>query len=102
MRRSILSILPLACALVAQRGFAASCQRSAVSVQLLLEPGQHAFQFSDARCELVVVRWLDQFQISGQQQMVFELAGGSPRDGAKTGELGVAATSTPLSEVGRD
>src|SRR5207247_4129656 len=80
----------------------ASFQRSAVSVQLLQQRGQHAFQFGGAWGQSILIGGSDQLQVSGQQEVIFQLAGGSHRDGTEAGELGISIPPASLSQVRRD
>ena len=54
---------------------AARFQPSAFSTQLLNKHRGHAFDLGGLLCQLFTVPELDQFQISSQEEMIFQLAG---------------------------
>jgi hypothetical protein len=91
----------------AQRGKAASFQRSAFSGQLLDESGQHPFDFNGVRDELFVKRCRKELKVFGEQRMVLQFARGTACDGAETSELCVAAPPAtparfaPIEELAR-
>ena len=56
------------------------------SDQLLNEDGEHAFDFDGLLGELFVVVSLEQFQISGQQELIFQFTGRTSCNNTKPGQ----------------
>src|SRR6266702_3478933 len=87
---------------VAQRGFAASDQRSAISFQpsALNESREHAFDFRRFQREFVVIRGGDEQKVSGQEQMILEFTGRAAGNRAEPSQLRVSISATALRQVG--
>src|SRR6516164_807569 len=84
------------------KSYGRSFQHSAVSVQLLHECRQHAFQFGGPLVQCVIVLGLDELQIARQQQVIFQLASRSHSDGTEAGQFSISVASAPLSQISRD
>jgi hypothetical protein len=68
----------------------------------LEQTGEHPFHFRRLPRELGVVGHVQKRQVSGQQQMVLQLAGRSHGDRAKTGELSIAVPAAALGQICRN
>jgi len=87
---------------VAQRGFAASCQRSALSIQLLQEPGKHAFDLGGLLCQVLVVSIGEEVKISSEQEVIFQFASGTASDTAEASQFPITIPAATLRQVGTD
>jgi hypothetical protein len=86
--------------IVAQRGFAASHQRSAFSDQLLKQRREHAFDLYGFAQQPVVVGLLEELKIARQQKMILQFAGGAASDPAEASQFRIPIPAATLRQVG--
>jgi hypothetical protein len=66
----------------------------AFSTQLLNKHREHAFNLGGLLRQLFIVVGRDQFQVSSQEKLIFQLAGRASGYTAEPGQLGISAPAT--------
>jgi hypothetical protein len=87
---------------VAQCGFAASYQRSAVIIQLLNQRREHSFNFGGLLGQFLVFGGLQETQIAGQQQVILQFTSGTASNPTGACQFRVPIAAAALHQIGAD
>jgi len=77
----------------------ARSQPSAFSSQLLNKHRQHAFDLGSLLLELFIMSGLNEFEVSSQEKLIFQLAGRATGDTAEASQLGISIPSASFGQV---